>query len=120
MPRVPDGFTFTRSGRLRLLVRDGLPELTSLLERWASASLPPARALLGGRGGVGAFQLRPDLTAVLRPYRRGGLARRITSAHYFGLRPRPEQLAQTPRQRSHAPVADHASVDARHARQFAR
>jgi tRNA A-37 threonylcarbamoyl transferase component Bud32 len=89
VPRVPDGFTFTRRGRLRLLVRDGLPELTSLLERWAGASLPPARALLGGRGGVGAFQLRADLTAVLRPYRRGGLVRRITSAHYFGLRPRP-------------------------------
>ena len=89
MPRIPDGFTLTRRGRLRLLVRAGTPELVALLERWAVGNLPPARALLGGRGGVGAFQLRPDLTVVLRPFRRGGLVRRLTRAHYIGLQPRP-------------------------------
>ena len=78
-----------RRGRLRLLVRDGMPELAALLERWASGTLPPARALLGGRGGVGAFQLRPDLVIVLRPYRRGGLIARIDRAHYFGVAARP-------------------------------
>lgn len=87
--RIPDGFTLVRHGRLRLLVRSGVPELESLLQRWAAGTLPPARALLGGRGGIGAFQLRPDLIAVLRPYRRGGLVKRVNRSHYFGLRPRP-------------------------------
>ena len=87
--RIPDGFALSRRGRLRLLVRDGTPELAALLQRWASGTLPPARALLGGRGGVGAFQLRPDLVIVLRPYRRGGLISRINRAHYFGIAARP-------------------------------
>jgi len=87
--RIPDGFTFARAGRLRLLVRTDAPELRSLLERWAGGTLPPARALLGGRGGVGAFQLRADLTVVLRPYRRGGLIAQINRQRYLGLRPRP-------------------------------
>jgi Lipopolysaccharide kinase (Kdo/WaaP) family len=88
-PRVPDGFIFTRRGRLRLLISAGAPELDALLERWASGTLPPARALLGGRGGIGAFQLRSDLVAVLRPYRRGGFIRRFNNAHYLGIMPRP-------------------------------
>ncbi len=88
-PRIPNGFTYTRAGRLRLLVRVGMPELMALLQRWAAGTLPPARALLGGRGGVGAFQLRPDLVVVLRPYRRGGLVGRHNQARYFGVRPRP-------------------------------
>jgi hypothetical protein len=87
--RVPQGFTLIRRGRLRAVVRDGAPEVEALLQRWASGNLPPARALLGGRGGIGAFPLRPDLVAVLRPYRRGGLMRRVNSAHYFGFRARP-------------------------------
>jgi len=87
--RIPDGFTLARLGRLRLLIRADAPELRPLLERWAAGTLPPARALLGGRGGVGAFQLRPDLTAILRPYRRGGLVARLNRQRYFGARPRP-------------------------------
>ncbi len=86
---LPDGFRASDAGRLRVVVRDGMPELATLLQRWAANTLPPARALLGGRGGVGAFQLRPDLTVVLRPYVRGGLVRHLTRTRYFGLRPRP-------------------------------
>ena len=89
LARVPQGFSARRTGRLRVLVRDGMPELATLLERWAADTLPPARALFGGRGGVGAFQLRPDLTVVLRPYLRGGLVRRLTRTRYLGLQPRP-------------------------------
>jgi hypothetical protein len=86
---LPDGYCITNAGRLRLVVRDGMPELAALLQRWAAQTLPPARALLGGRGGVGAFQLRPELTVVLRPYLRGGLVRHLTRTRYVGLRPRP-------------------------------
>jgi lipopolysaccharide kinase (Kdo/WaaP) family protein len=88
-PRIPDGFTVLRDGRLRLLVRAGMPELTALLRRWAANALPPARALLGGRGGVGAFQLGPDFVVVLRPYQRGGLVSRFNQTRYLGVWPRP-------------------------------
>ncbi|MEO8604325.1 MAG: lipopolysaccharide kinase InaA family protein [bacterium] len=86
---VPAGFGFVAAGRLRLLVRDGAPEVGELLRQWAGDSLPPSRALLGGRGGIGAFTLRPDLAAVLRPYKRGGLVARINARRYLGLSPRP-------------------------------
>lgn len=85
----PAGYVRTIRGALHLLVHAEVPEAGALLERWAHGALPPARALLGGRGGVGAFPLRPDVTAVLRPYCRGGLARRVTRSRYVGLRPRP-------------------------------
>ena len=87
--RIPSGFTFVADRRLRLLVRTDAPELAALMRRWASGTLPPARALLGGRGGIGAFQVRPDLTVVMRPYRRGGLMSRLNQTRYFGARPRP-------------------------------
>lgn len=89
MPSTPEGFAFTPAGRLRLMVRDGAPEVAELLRRWARGDLPPARALPGGRGGVGAFTLRPDLAVVLRPYRRGGLVGRVNRSRYLGLSPRP-------------------------------
>lgn len=87
--RVPLGFTSTRHGRLRLIVRDATPEVADLLRRWAADDLPPARALLGGRGGVSAYQLRADLAVVLRPYRRGGAMARLTRDRYLGVSPRP-------------------------------
>jgi len=87
--RVPDGYELLREGRLRLLLREQTPELAALLRRWADGTLPPARTVLGGRGGAGAFQVRPDLSVVLRPYRRGGLAARLTRERYLGLRARP-------------------------------
>lgn len=87
--RIPPGFTFIGERRLRLLVRDGMPGLAALLRRWATNTLPPARALLGGRGGVGAFQLAPDFVVILRPYQRGGLVSRFNQTRYLGLRPRP-------------------------------
>ena len=86
---APAGFAFVAAGRLRMLVRDGAPEVGDLLRHWAADTLPPARALPGGRGGVGAFALRPDLAAVLRPYKRGGLVAHINAERYLGLRPRP-------------------------------
>ena len=93
--RTPDGFVFTPAGRLRLMARDGAPEVADLLRRWARDELPPARALPGGRGGVGAFVLRPDLAVVLRPYRRGGLIGRVNRSRYLGLSPRPFRELRT-------------------------
>jgi len=89
MASAPPGFVSVPAGRLRMLVRDDAPEIAELLRHWAADTLPPARALPGGRGGVGAFALRPDLAAVLRPYRRGGLVARVNGQRYLGLRPRP-------------------------------
>lgn len=89
MPALPPGYLFQPAGRLRLAVRDGAPEVAELLRRWAARRLPPARALIGGRGGVGAFSLRADLSVVLRPYRRGGLVARVNATRYLGLRARP-------------------------------
>src|SRR5262249_18510777 len=57
--------------------------------RWAIGDLPPGRPLLGGRGDISAYLLRPDLSVVLRPYRRGGLAARVTRERYLGVSPRP-------------------------------
>lgn len=88
-PRIPTGFTSHRHGRLRLVVRDDVPEVAELLRGWAAGDLPPARTLPGGRGGVGAYQLRADLSVVLRPYRRGGLIARVTRERYVGVSPRP-------------------------------
>lgn len=93
--RIPTGFISLRAGRLRLLVRDGVPEVADLLRRWAGNDLPPARALPGGRGGVGAFLLRHDLPVVLRPYRRGGLVGRINRSRYLGIAPRPFRELRT-------------------------
>jgi 3-deoxy-D-manno-octulosonic acid kinase len=93
--RPPDGFAFLPAGRLRLVVRDGAPEVAELLRRWARDELPPARALPGGRGGAGAFLLRPELAVVLRPYRRGGLIARVTRSRYLGLSPRPFRELRT-------------------------
>ncbi len=87
--RIPLGFAPTREGRLRLLVREGIPELSELLRAWARNTLPQGRALLGGRGGVGAFELRPDLVVVLRPYQRGGMVSRFNQTRYLGFSPRP-------------------------------
>lgn len=95
MPGPLEGFAFTPAGRLRLLVRQGAPEVAELLRRWARGDLPPARALPGGRGGVGAFNLRPDLAVVLRPYRRGGLIGRFNRSRYLGLSPRPFRELRT-------------------------
>jgi 3-deoxy-D-manno-octulosonic acid kinase len=93
--RVPPGFALIPAGRLRLLVRDGAPEVADLLRRWARNDLPPARALPGGRGGVGAFLLRHDLPVVLRPYRRGGLIGRVNRSRYLGFAARPFRELRT-------------------------
>jgi len=93
--RTPDGFTFVPAGRLRLMVREGAPEVGDLLRRWACDDLPPARTLPGGRGGVGAFLLRPDLGVVLRPGRRGGLMGRVNRSRYFGFAARPFRELRT-------------------------
>jgi tRNA A-37 threonylcarbamoyl transferase component Bud32 len=87
--RIPADFAAIREGRLRLLVREGLPELAELLRAWGRDVLPQGRALLGGRGGVEAFELRSGLVVVLRPYQRGGLVSRFNQTRYLGFLPRP-------------------------------
>lgn len=86
----PAGFELVREGRLRGLVRSNVREpLVPLLRQWASGALPASRALVGGRGGIGAYDLAPNLEVVLRPSRRGGWMGRVNQRYYFGLRPRP-------------------------------
>jgi tRNA A-37 threonylcarbamoyl transferase component Bud32 len=68
--------------------RDVLATLLPLLRQWDSGTLPVSRALVGGRGGIGAYDIAPNLEVVLRPSRRGGWMGRVNQRHYFGLRPR--------------------------------
>jgi tRNA A-37 threonylcarbamoyl transferase component Bud32 len=85
----PAGFETVREGRLRGLARrDVLATLLPLLRQWDSGTLPVSRALVGGRGGIGAYDIAPNLEVVLRPSRRGGWMGRVNQRHYFGLRPR--------------------------------
>lgn len=86
----PPGFENVREGRLRGWVRsDVLTPLLPLLRQWHSRTLPVARSLVGGRGGVGAYDLAENLEVVLRPNRRGGWMRRVNQRYYLGLRSRP-------------------------------
>jgi hypothetical protein len=84
------GFEAVREGRLRGLARsDVLAPLLPLLRQWDSGTLPGSRALVGGRGGIGAYDLAPNLEVVLRPSRRGGWVGRVNKQYYVGVRPRP-------------------------------
>lgn len=86
----PTGFEVVREGRLRGLARsDVSTTLLPLLRQWRSSTLPPTRSLVGGRGGIGAYDLGDHLQVVLRPNRRGGWMGRLNRYYYFGLRPRP-------------------------------
>lgn len=88
--KVPAGFEAVREGRLRGLVHsDVRVPLVPLLRQWDSGTLPTSRALVGGRGGIGAYDLAPNLEVVLRPSRRGGWMGRVNRQHYFGVRARP-------------------------------
>jgi 3-deoxy-D-manno-octulosonic acid kinase len=90
MAFVPPHFARLKQGRLRALVREDVRDaLQPLLVAWSSATLATPRAVAGGRGGAGIFDVAPDLAVVLRPYRRGGLLRRLNRDLYLGLRPRP-------------------------------
>lgn len=87
---LPVGFELFREGRLWLVTRGDLaPALLPLLRSWAGGALPVGRAMVGGRGGVCAFDLAPDLAAVLRPCRRGGLLGRFNRSLHMGFAPRP-------------------------------
>jgi tRNA A-37 threonylcarbamoyl transferase component Bud32 len=89
MGRTPAGFEAVREGRLRGLARSDVAALlVPLLRQWNSGTLPGARALVGGRGGIGAYDLAPNLEVVLRPGRRGGWMSRVNQRYYAGLRPR--------------------------------
>jgi hypothetical protein len=90
MVPVEDPFEIHRSGLSRFLVRtDAVDEILPLLRSWAAGQLPPPRPLLGGRGGVGLYDVGSPRSVVLRPCRRGGLVARLNRDVYFGLRPRP-------------------------------
>lgn len=90
MDDLPLGFEAIADGSLRMVVRaDRAGLLAGLLRQWASGTLPAGRLLAGGRGGVGAYVLAPDLSVVLRPCRRGGFVRRWNRDLYWGWRPRP-------------------------------
>jgi len=75
---APQGFVELRSRRAIAWVRADLAALP-VAALWAQpAPLPGAK----GRGGVGLLQLRPDLCAVVRPFRRGGALARILGERY--------------------------------------
>ncbi len=85
-----DPFETHRRGLSRFLVRsDVSAEVLPLLEAWADGSLPPARPLPGGRGGVGLYDGGSLRNVVLRPGRRGGWLARFNRDTYLGFRPRP-------------------------------
>jgi hypothetical protein len=90
MVPLEDPFEIHRSGLSRFLVRvDAADEVLPLLRSWAAAELPPPRPLLGGRGGVGLYDVGSLRSVVLRPCRRGGLVARLNRDVYFGVRLRP-------------------------------
>lgn len=105
----PDGFDIVREGRLRGLARsDVVAPLLPLLRQWESGTLSGARAVAGGRGGAGAYDLAPNLEVVLRPGRRGGWMGRVNRRYYVGLRARPLRelcVTETLRQRG-VPTAE--------------
>lgn len=87
---MDDPFATHRRGLTWMLARrDVAADLVPLLEAWAAASLPAARPLLGGRGGVGLYDNGALRDVVLRPCRRGGLMARVNEHLYFGFRLRP-------------------------------
>jgi 3-deoxy-D-manno-octulosonic acid kinase len=87
---TPAGFEHITRGRLRLILRsDVVAALDPLLQAWSDGAAPAGRPLPGGRGGVRAIDLKNGLAVVLRPYRRGGLAARVSRDLYLGVDPRP-------------------------------
>jgi len=85
-----EGFEFQRRRLSRFLLRSDIAaDLRPLFEAWARGELPPARPLLGGRGGVGLYDTGQLRDVVLRPSRRGGLMASVNRDLYFGFRYRP-------------------------------
>jgi 3-deoxy-D-manno-octulosonic acid kinase len=75
---LPAGFVELREPGGVAWLRADLATLP-LASLWATpAVLPSSR----GRGGVGTLELRPGLTAVVRPYRRGGAFGRLLGDRY--------------------------------------
>ncbi len=75
---VPAGFVEVRSRREVAWVRSDL-EALGLDALWRESE--PMRGSKG-RGGVGTLLLRPGLTAVVRPFRRGGALRSLLGDRY--------------------------------------
>lgn len=90
MGELSAGFELVKEGRLRVHVRSDVRDVVlPLLRRWAAGVPLGGRSLPGGRGGVTAVNLAPDLAVVLRPSRRGGWMARFNRSLYLGWRPRP-------------------------------
>lgn len=89
---APPGFELVEEKGLQAIIRkENRRVLWPLVRSWASSSLPPSLPVMGGRGGARVVELNGSPAVVLRPYRRGGLLRRINKDIYLGVRPRPFQ-----------------------------
>jgi 3-deoxy-D-manno-octulosonic acid kinase len=94
---MPPAYSLVGVPPVRAVIRT---DLVPTLGPWLSAPtlrLPAdAEPLAGGRGGAYRVALPGGLRIVVRLYRRGGLAARLTHATYLGIRPRPlRELAVT-------------------------
>jgi 3-deoxy-D-manno-octulosonic acid kinase len=94
---MPAAYTVVGAVPVRAAIRN---DLIPRLGPWLLAPrliLPPgAEAMPGGRGGAYRIVLPDGLRIVVRVYRRGGLAARLSRETYLGLRPRPlRELAVT-------------------------
>ena len=83
----PSGFRQRCEGRrVWWLKADGEAELRAVIERAASGKSEPLRR---GRGTLWRVPFDGNGAALVRPYRRGGLARHLTRDLYWGRPPRP-------------------------------
>ena len=95
--RLPTAYALVGGARVRAAVRrDLVPELAPWLVAPRFVLPVEAEALAAGRGGAYRVVLPGGVRAVVRVYRRGGLAARFSLDRYLGVRPRPlRELAVT-------------------------
>jgi 3-deoxy-D-manno-octulosonic acid kinase len=87
---VPAAYAVVRRGRVRVAVRRDLePALSAWLLAPHLEPPPGAEPVRGGRGSAWRIDVPGAGRAVVRLYRRGGLAARFSRDRYLGVRPRP-------------------------------